>query len=127
MQLNLIYDPSVDGAPAGFKIAMAAAAQYLDGLITNPITVNISVGYGEDDGTPLADGESTGGPSGGIDVGYSQLVQDLTANISSAQDAEAVANLPATDPTGGAQFYISSAQEKAWGLIPADDTTIDGT
>jgi hypothetical protein len=37
MQINLIYDPSVDTAPAAFKTAMAAAADFLDQLIVNPI------------------------------------------------------------------------------------------
>jgi hypothetical protein len=41
MQINLIYDSSVNAAPMGFKAAIAAAAQFLDNLITNPITVNI--------------------------------------------------------------------------------------
>ena len=49
MQINLIYDRSVAAAPAAFKTAMTAAAGFLDELIVNPITVNIQVGYGEDD------------------------------------------------------------------------------
>ena len=127
MQLNLIYDPSVDGAPSGFKVAMAAAAQFLDTLITNPITVNIEVGFGEDDNMPVSGGESTGGPSPGPGVTYAQVVQDLTDSISNATDAEAVANLPATDPTNGGLFYLSPAEEKVFGLIPANGTEIDGT
>ena len=47
MQINLIYDFSTSSAPAGFFSAMAAAAEYLDNLITNNITVNIQVGWGE--------------------------------------------------------------------------------
>ena len=79
MQLNLIYDSSVDGAPSGFKVAMAAAAQFLDTLITNPITVNIQVGFGEDDGTLLTGNESTGGPSPGPGAtGISHSPLDVT-------------------------------------------------
>ena len=49
MQINLIYNSSVNAAPAAFKTAITAAASFLDELIVNPITVNIQVGYGEDD------------------------------------------------------------------------------
>lgn len=53
MQINFIYDSSVASAPAGFKAALADAASYLDSLITNNITVNIEVGWGEDDGAAI--------------------------------------------------------------------------
>ena len=127
MQINLLYDSSVEYAPTGFETAVASAAQYLDSLITNPITVNISVGYGEIDGTPLPfDDLAEGGPATGQDVTYAQLKSYLQANASSPADATAIANLPAVDPTGGGSFYISSAQEKAWGLLPATGGEIDG-
>lgn len=45
MQIDLTYDASANSAPAAFKAAMAAAAQFVDNLITNPITVNIQVGW----------------------------------------------------------------------------------
>lgn len=50
------------------------------------------------------------------------LVNDAT----SAADATAVASLPSTDPTGGANFIMSRAEAKALGLVPGDSTTIDG-
>jgi hypothetical protein len=40
MQINFIYAADVAGAPAAFKTALAAAASYLDALITNPVTEN---------------------------------------------------------------------------------------
>jgi hypothetical protein len=106
---------------------VAAAAQYLDTLITNPITVNISVGYGEIGGTLLPfDDLGEGGPATGEYVTYAQLKSYLQANVSSPADATAVADLPAVDPTAGGSFYISAAQEKAWGLLPATGGEIDG-
>ena len=64
MQINLIYDSSTSSAPAGFFSAMAAAAQYLDNLITNNITVNIQVGWGEAGGQSLGGALGDGGSYG---------------------------------------------------------------
>ena len=44
----------------------------------------------------------------------------------SPADLTALANLPATDPTNGGLYTLSYAQEKAWGLIPANGTELDG-
>jgi len=127
MQINLIYDASVDNAPSGFKSAMAYAAQYLDSLITNPITVNIQVGWGEIGGQPMQSGAiGEGEQDTWTVVSYSQLEGYLSANSSSSADATALAHLSTTDPTSGNGFYISSAEEKAWGLISANGTMIDG-
>jgi Ca2+-binding RTX toxin-like protein len=127
MQINLIYDGSVANAPSGFTTALAAAAQFLDSLIINPITVNIEVGWQEDQGELLTGNTiGLGGPSGGTYLTYSQLRGDLAANATSSADVTALANLPATDPTGGGQFYVSYAQEKALGLMPATSSEIDG-
>jgi hypothetical protein len=53
MQINVIYDPSVANAPAGFTTAVTDAVNYLDKLFTNPISITIDVGYGEVDGFQL--------------------------------------------------------------------------
>ncbi len=51
MQINIIYDPSVINAPAGFTTAITDAVTYLD--FTNPISITIDVGYGEVDSFQL--------------------------------------------------------------------------
>ena len=86
MQINFIYDSSTASAPAAFKTALADAATYLDSLITNNITVNIQVGWGEDNGAPITpDSLSTGGPQqDGIGMTYAQLKAALTAHATSA-------------------------------------------
>ncbi|HEX3574924.1 MAG TPA: NF038122 family metalloprotease [Rhodopila sp.] len=128
MQINFIYDSSTASAPAAFKTALADAAAYLDGLITNPITVNIQVGWGEDNGAPITpDSLSTGGPQqAGIGMSYAQLKAALAANATSAADQTMLGNMPALDPTNGGSFYITAAQQKAWGLLPATGTEVDG-
>jgi hypothetical protein len=47
MNIDLTFDSSTNGAPSAFFAAMNAVAQYLDGIFLNPITVNITVGYGK--------------------------------------------------------------------------------
>jgi hypothetical protein len=127
MQINLVYDASVENAPAGFMTALNAAVSFLDNLFINPITVNIQVGWNEDQGEPLTgDDIGLGGPTAGTDLTYSQLRSDLAANATTATAEAAVASLPTTDPTDGGEFYVSSAQEKALGLIAANAPGIDG-
>ena len=50
--INLSWDGSVSSAPSGFIAAVTAAAHYLESQFTDPITVNLSIGYGEVAGTP---------------------------------------------------------------------------
>jgi Hint domain len=125
VDINLSYDASVGSAPAGFESALNLAVTYLDALIVNPITVTIDVGYGEWDGESLAPGTSEGGPNGTY-MSYSEVVSELTAHATSAVDLSSVASLPASNPAGSGVFLVSYAQEKAWGLLPADSTEVDG-
>ena len=53
MDIVAEYDSSVAGAPAGYKIAVQAAIDYLDQVITNPVTVTIMFSYGEIDGQTM--------------------------------------------------------------------------
>jgi hypothetical protein len=127
VQINFVLDASVNNAPAGFLACLNAAAQYLDTLITNPITVNLQVGWGENNGTALPLNTASGGPffQGGFT--YDQLKAQLTAHATSADDLTSIANLPALDPTGGSAFILALAQEKAWGLLAANAPGLDGT
>ena len=125
MLINLIYDASVASAPAEFKPAMVAAADAIDALISNPIVVNIQVGWGEDRGVPLTANSGQGGPNE-QSVTYSQLRGYLTASAGSAADQTAVANIPVSDPTNGGRFFLTRAQAKAFGALPAAGGEIDG-
>lgn len=127
MQLNFSYDSSVQNTPTGFKQGLAIAASIIDAIILNPITVNIDIGFGEDNGVALS-GTTAGeaGPAFGVLLSYSQVRAGLTAAATSADDAEVVRNLPATDPSPGGGFFVSAAQSIAWGVIPGSPTEIDG-
>ncbi len=77
VEINFIYDPNVSAfgsAEAGFEAALNVAAAYLDNLIINPITVNISVGWGEIGGRPIPAGAAAeGGLNQLMLVSYDQL------------------------------------------------------
>ena len=128
MQIDFTYDTSVASAPAGFTTALAYAAGVLDSLIANPITVTIDIGWGEIKntsfgGTTLAEG----GDSPGADLTYSQLVADLTAHADNPAAQQELASLPANASSQlPSVLFVTTTQEKAWGLIPANATGADG-
>ena len=46
LTINVTYDPSVDGAPAGYKTGLAYAISEFESNFTNGATINIVAGYG---------------------------------------------------------------------------------
>ncbi len=126
MQLEFVYDPSVAAAPDGFLTGLAAAASYLDSLITNPITVTIQVGWGEDDGLAIPSNALASGAPYENFLSYATVRSELAASASTDADAESVANLPAVDPFPG-NMLVSTALEKAWGILPSSAGGIDGS
>ena len=127
MDINLIYDSSVAAAPAGFKSALTYAVGILESLFSNPITINIQVGYGEVAGQVLgANDLGEGGPISLTGYSYDQA-RSLLANAASSSAAQtAVASLAGADPTHGGGIEIGGAEAKALGLISASGGEIDG-
>src|SRR5215471_12102258 len=114
---DVTYDPSVATAPAGFIPAFADAIDFYQSTYTDPIVVNINVGWGEIFGTPVtALGESTSAQLTGLT--YNQVRNALIADATSPADDIAVSTLPALDPTGGRSFQMSTGEAKALSLIP---------
>jgi hypothetical protein len=127
VNINLVYETSTQGAPANFFAGLSAAVQILDSLIATPITVNIQVGYGDINGSPLPGTVSEGGPTAYSQyLYYSQLKAILANYANSPTSVAALASLPNSDPTNGDGFFLSAAQEKAFGILSAYDTAIDG-
>lgn len=123
--INISWDASVQSAPSGFTTAVMSAVQYLESQISNPVTINIDVGYGEVGGTAMSSGTLGQSEWYLTSVGYSQLVSALSADATSATDASAVASLPGTSPVNGT-FWTTTAQAKALGLAPATGSSVDG-
>jgi hypothetical protein len=129
--MNIIanYDSSVTSldptTSAEFKSDVTTAITAFDNLITNPITITIDFGYNEVDGTPFTSGGESQ-TTNGIDESYATLYNQVKAvETTSAVQTAAVATLPTTDPTAGANFFIDPAEEKALGIIP-NNTNLDG-
>ena len=129
--INLEFDTNAMAAPQSFRDAVQDAANKLDTAIFDPITVNIEVGYGEYDlGGPqyeeLTD-SSVGGVMSAVTVSYPALRAALAANATSMAATEAVNSLPDTASLNGqSNFAISTALAKAFGVLPASNSAIDG-
>ena len=112
LQINVTYDASAAGAPAGFAQAVNAAVQFFDSTISNNITVNIAFGWGEVGGQSLdagALGESNTNFLTG--VSYSQLLSSLAiADAGSPGASGAVQGLPSTPPYYDSDFWIATAE-----------------
>ena len=125
--INVNYDSSVtdlatsDPATfAAYESAVQTAVQYYESIITNPITVTISFGWGEIMGTSILPG-SVGESIAYEDTStYSALYSALqAADTTSAVQIAAAASLPASDPTGGAPFDLTTAEANVLGLYAA--------
>jgi hypothetical protein len=130
MIVNLVWDAAALAAPQSFRDALVRAANIVDVTFTDPITVNIEVGYGDltQNGQfqqPVRNGLSLGGPDDGNPFGYaalrSQLLQSVDPDVTGALDA-----LPSGAFSGQTGLVVWRAQEKLLGLIPAADPAPDG-
>jgi autotransporter passenger strand-loop-strand repeat protein/autotransporter-associated beta strand protein len=122
--LNLTFEQSLNelSSNTGFIQGVDAAAQIIDNTFTNPITVNIEIGYGDVPGsaTPL-DTTSAKGAPGSVKVTY-PFLRSLLIN-----HGDPAASLPNTLTLGGQLFFwIGSAQAKALGIINANNSAEDG-
>lgn len=123
--INISWDSSVSSAPTGFTTAVLAASQYLESQFTDAVTLNISVGYGEVNGTSL--GSNALGTSQTFlnSYSYNAITGALATDATSADDKAAIASLSATAPVNGT-FWNTTAQAKAIGLASAGGTSTDG-
>ena len=121
--INIIWDSSVANAPAAFKSVVESVVQFYESEFSNPVTLNIDVGWGEVAGTPVttALGESE---SYLESFSYSQIVSALAQNASSNAQASAVNSLPSSAPNSN-EYYLNLADATALGLVTGT-TTLDG-
>lgn len=122
--INVTYDASVNNAPAAFKTDVAAVVQYFESHFTDHVAININVGYGEVGGYTLGSGALGESLTYLNSYSYSQIKNALSADAKTADDATAVASLPATSPVNGT-FWTSTAEAKALGLMGAS-SQVDG-
>ncbi len=126
MQINVIYDQSQGSLPSGFVAAVNYVVNYFDTTFTNNVTVNIDLGYGEIAGQSLGSGALGESETFFDSFGYSQAVNALKANQPSATQQSAYSTLPGSSPLGGGTLWVSTAEEKALGLLAGNNSAIDG-
>jgi hypothetical protein len=123
--INLTFDQSTSSLPTGFVAAINAVVQFYESLYTNPIAINIDVGFGEIAGQSLSSGALGESETYFNNYSYSQIKTGLAQNATSADQVSAVNSLPVNDPTNGGNYWVSTAEAKALGLAGAS-SDIDG-
>ena len=124
---NNTFDPSLNanlsaGDVTNWENDLAYVENIFSTAFSNPININLTF--------VAAPGTSTlGGSSTQLlcCLNYANTKAALASNATSADDATAVASLPAIDPTSGGSFLFSVAQGEALGLFPANTTSSSGT
>ncbi len=127
MNVHIVFDSSALSAPPGFQSAVLAAASIIDAALTDNITINIAVGYGEISGTTLTQqAGAEGDPAGGDFFAYNQI-RGLLVGGASAGDS-VFNGLPSGNSIQGQpQVAVWFAEEKALGLRAANNAAIDGS
>jgi hypothetical protein len=131
MQIIVTYDSSAASAPAAFKTDVQIAVNFLEAAFTNNVTLNINVGWGEVDGSALTTALGESFFAQAPNYPYSQIVNALSAQAALPNASpDLVAGVQTltglADPTNGGNFDIGRGEAKALGLLPADNTHIDG-
>src|SRR5262249_50324078 len=141
------WDDSVVNLQEPLKTAymnvVNSAIAYFKEQFTDPITLNINFGWGEEHGRDIPSIASASNDTGrgfaqasdvaGRWVSYSTFKADLAGDSAkSSFDTKAIAALPTYDPAssffgliGGGEYWLSNAEAKALGQ-PTNGNTIDG-
>jgi hypothetical protein len=126
VQFNFTFDPSVNSAPAGFKTVINSVAQFLENTFTDPVTVNVQIGFGEVAGQSLSSGALGESITYLNEYTYAQVHNAVAVDQTSADDKAGVNQLPSSDPANASAYWASTAEAKALGLAGAS-TNIDGS
>jgi len=103
------YDSSVNNAPLGFKPALLNAVGFYQNTFSNPININLNVGWGTVNNQALSGGALGASSSFFVNYDYA-TVRTALSNVG------APGYLPATDPTNGRAIDVNTANAKALGL-----------
>ena len=108
LTFNVAYGTSVNSAPGDFTSAFQNAIGYFQSTFSNPVSINLNVGWGE------VGGQALGGALGAnssyfVNYDYG-TVRNALLNVA------APGYLPVTDPTNGRQIDVNTANAKVLGL-----------
>jgi hypothetical protein len=127
LRFNVTYDDSVEGAPPGFVDALNEAINFYQTMFSDPITINLQVGWGEIQGRPLSAGTLGQSSPRQQTYTYAQIRTALIADTKSDDDEIAIESLPLDDPTDGARFLMPNAEAKALRLLKGGASDLDGS
>jgi hypothetical protein len=121
MIINIQYDSTVTSQSQTFqnqfKAAVNAAVAFYEHAFTNPITITINLGWGEVDGMPIGNSAAAGSFAvNHVPLTYSQVYAALGSRTNTIDTSVAFSSLPATDPTSGSAFLLTSAEAQALGV-----------
>ena len=117
--IDVVYDSSVNNAPAGFTAAVNAVVDFYESHFSDPVTLTIDVGYGEVAGQALEAGALGESETALTSVSYSQLESALVNNANAIGDTPAAASLSSTSPVSGAAYFMATAEAEALGITGA--------
>jgi len=127
--INATFDSTITSQTnaAQIEAAFGAAVKMFQNQFTNPITVNLTVSF-----DPTVNlGANVCQLVGSTGFGYANLVTALRNARTSAADTNAVASLPASDPTGGGlTWWVPRSEAKVLNLttlgVSPNDAVNDG-
>jgi len=110
-----------------YTAAIQTAVTYYEGLVTSPVTINITFGYGEVNGNTIGSGTAGASESFYNTYSYSTFYNAVKATLNapgaSALQKAAFATLSAADPTGGTGlFSVTKAEQLVLGLSSVNTT-----
>jgi hypothetical protein len=126
LNFNITYDSSVTSLTNAAEVenAFASAAQTFSDTYTNVATINLTVWWGPVG--PFTSGISLGRSHFQLAFKtFSEITNALFLHRASANDSNAVAHLPAADPTVGS-WLVPIAEARVLGLFSTNDSTKDG-
>jgi hypothetical protein len=128
MTINLVFDSNAQSAPQSFRDGMQTAASIIDAAFSDPVTINIEVGFGEfPGGGSISPNVSEGGFAQSISESYPTLRNLLASHETSANDRTSVNSLPNTTTIQGqANVVIGSGLAKALGVLAPSNGALDG-
>lgn len=126
LSINFSYDPSLAHAAGASTIEaeLASAAKFFEKTFTNPATLNISAGWGEENGEPVAGGGQSQEGRAAVYQG-GQIISQLSSTAQSPNQKQADGYLTSGNPPSNGNFQIGIADAKALGLVSGDSEYID--
>lgn len=116
MIINLTYDASVSGAPAGFQPTAQSVADFFAARFKVNFTIGLQLGWGTLGGVGLPGGILATTLSSETPTTFSALRTALTANALSANAQAFIASIQGADPTGGGAAVTSLSNAIILGL-----------